>query len=64
MRDASDIMTPLWRGVVVLRVITAVFAVAVIVVHHGGFVRPGLGWAALVGIVSWTGFTGVAYSHE
>ncbi|MEO7194219.1 MAG: DUF5931 domain-containing protein [Pseudonocardiaceae bacterium] len=64
MLAATDVMAPLWRGVVVLRVITAAFAIAVIVVHHDGFARPGLGWAALAGIVLWTGFTCVAYSHD
>ncbi|MGH3830807.1 MAG: MacS family sensor histidine kinase [Pseudonocardiaceae bacterium] len=64
MLAATDVMAPLWRGVVVLRVITAAFAIAVIVVHHGGFARPGLGWAALAGIVLWTGFTCVAYRHH
>ncbi|MGH3855147.1 MAG: MacS family sensor histidine kinase [Pseudonocardiaceae bacterium] len=64
MLAAPDVMAPLWRGVVVLRVITAAFAIAVIVVHHGGFARPGLGWAALAGIVLWTVVTCVAYSHD
>ena len=64
MPAPTDIMTPLWHGVVILRVITAGFAVVVIVVHHGGFDRPDLGWAALVGIVVWTVLTSLAYSYE
>lgn len=64
MPAPTDIMTPLWHGVVILRIITAGFAVAVIVVHHGGFDRPDLGWAALVGIVAWTVLTSLAYSYE
>ncbi|HXT45257.1 MAG TPA: DUF5931 domain-containing protein [Pseudonocardiaceae bacterium] len=64
MPAATDIMTPLWRGVVVLRIITAGFAIAVIIVHHDGFDRPDLGWAALVGIVAWTVLTSLAYSYD
>ncbi|MGH3720346.1 MAG: MacS family sensor histidine kinase [Pseudonocardiaceae bacterium] len=64
MVAATDIMTPLWRGVVVLRVITAAFAIAVVIVHHNGFARPGLGWAGLAGIVVWTVVICLAYSHD
>jgi signal transduction histidine kinase len=64
MPGATDIMTPLWRGVVVLRIITAVFAVGAIIVHHGGFDRPNLGWAALAGIVAWTVLSCLAYSYD
>ena len=64
MPAATDIMTPLWRGVVILRIITAGFAVAAIIVHHGGFDRPDLGWAALVAIVAWTVLTSLAYSYD
>lgn len=64
MPAATDIMTPLWRGVVVLRIVTGVFAVSVIIVHHDGFARPGLGWAVLAGIAVWTAVTSLAYSHD
>jgi signal transduction histidine kinase len=64
MPAATDIMTPLWRGVVVLRVITAVFAIAAIIVHHDGFARPGLGWTVLAGIAGWTVLTCLAYSFD
>ena len=64
MPAATDIMTPLWRGVVILRIITAGFAIAAIIVHHGGFDRPDLGWAALAGIVAWTVLTSLAYSYD
>jgi signal transduction histidine kinase len=60
----TDIMTPLWRGVVVLRAITAAFAIVVIIVQHGSFVRPGLGWAVLAGIAGWTVLTCLAYSYD
>lgn len=60
----TDIMTPLWRGVVVLRVITAAFAIAAIIVHHNGFARPVLGWVVLAGIVVCTVATCLAYSYD
>lgn len=60
----TDIMTPLWRGVVVLRVITAAFAIAAIIVHHDGFARPVLGWVVLAGIVVCTVATCLAYSYD
>jgi signal transduction histidine kinase len=64
MPVGADIMTPLWRGVVVLRVITAAFAAGSIVLHHGGYVRPALGWVVFAGILVWTVLTCLAYSHE
>ncbi|MBV9163673.1 MAG: ATP-binding protein [Pseudonocardiales bacterium] len=64
MPAATDIMTPLWRGVVVLRVITAAFAIVAIIVYHDGFVRPGLGWAVLAGIAVWTVVICLAYSDD
>ncbi|MGH3550886.1 MAG: MacS family sensor histidine kinase [Pseudonocardiaceae bacterium] len=60
----TDIMTPLWRGVVVFRAITAVFAIIAITVHHNGFARPALGWAVLAGIAVWTVLTCLAYSYD
>ncbi len=64
MPVTTDIMTPLWGGVVVFRMITAVFAVVAIIVHHDGFARPDLGWAALAGIALWTVVTCLAYSVD
>jgi signal transduction histidine kinase len=64
MAAASDIMTPLWRGVVVLRIVTAAFAIAAIIVHHDGYARPGLGWVVLASIVIWTVLTCLAYSFD
>jgi signal transduction histidine kinase len=64
MPVATDIMTPLWRGVVVLRVVTAAFAIAAIIVHHDGYARPGLGWVVLAGIAIWTVLTCLAYSYD
>ncbi|MDQ2790248.1 MAG: ATP-binding protein [Pseudonocardiales bacterium] len=60
----TDIMTPLWRGVVVFRAITAAFAIIAITVHHDGFARPVLGWVALAGIAVWTVLICLAYSYD
>ncbi|MGH4010395.1 MAG: MacS family sensor histidine kinase [Pseudonocardiaceae bacterium] len=64
MPVGTDIITPLWRGVVVLRIVTAAFALAAVIVHHDGYDRPYLGWAVLAGIVVWTVVTCLAYSYE
>jgi signal transduction histidine kinase len=64
MPGATDSTTALWRGVVVLRVITAVFAIAAIIMHHDGFARPDLGWVALAGITVWIVLTCLAYSYD
>lgn len=64
MPVGTDLITPLWRGVVILRIVTAVFAIGSIVVHHDGFARPGLGWVVLAGIAAWTVVTSLAYSFD
>lgn len=64
MAAATDIVTPLWRGVVILRIVTATFAIGAILVHHDGYARPGLGWVVLAGIAVWTVFTCLAYSYD
>lgn len=64
MLVGPDLVTPLWRGVVVLRIVTAALAVSAIIVHHDGFARPGLGWLVLAGIVVWTVVTCLAYSFD
>ncbi|MCA1704251.1 MAG: DUF5931 domain-containing protein, partial [Actinobacteria bacterium] len=61
---ATDIMVPLWRGVVVLRIVTAAFAIAAILVHIDGYAQPGLGWTVLAGIAIWTVLTCLAYSYD
>ncbi|HEY6423671.1 MAG TPA: DUF5931 domain-containing protein [Pseudonocardiaceae bacterium] len=64
MPAATDIVTPLWRGVVALRIVTAAFAIAVIIVHHARYARPDLAWAVLAGIAVWTVVTCLAYSFD
>lgn len=64
MPVGTDLITPLWRGVVILRIVTAAFAIGAIIVHHEGFARPGLGWTVLAGIAVWTVVTSLAYSFH
>ncbi|MGH4023313.1 MAG: MacS family sensor histidine kinase [Pseudonocardiaceae bacterium] len=64
MPVGTDLITPLWRGVVILRIVTAALAIGAIIVHHDGFARPGLGWAVLTGIAVWTVVTSLAYSFD
>ncbi|MGH3980746.1 MAG: MacS family sensor histidine kinase [Pseudonocardiaceae bacterium] len=64
MPHGTDTMTPMWRAVVVLRLVCAAFAAAAIVVHHDGYARPQLGWAVLVAMLAWTAVTTVAYSRD
>ncbi len=64
MPAATDIVTPLWRGVVALRIITGAFAIAAIIAYHDTYVRPGLAWMVLAGIAVWTVLTCLAYSFD
>lgn len=64
MPEGTDMMTPLWRGVVVLRLVCAGFAAAAIVTHHDGYARPQLGWVVLVAMLVWTAVVTVAYSLD
>lgn len=64
MSVGPDIVTPLWRGVVLLRIVLAGFAVGAIVVHHDDYTYPRAGLVVLGCIVAWTVFTSIAYSIE
>jgi hypothetical protein len=64
MAEGTDTMTPLWRGVVVLRLLCAAVAAAAIVVHDGGYARPQLGVAVLAAILAWTAVVTVGYSRD
>ena len=64
MPGGTDGTGPLWRGVVVLRVLTLGFAVAVLPAHQTGYVRPQLGWVVVATMVVWTGVTSVCYSRD
>jgi signal transduction histidine kinase len=58
---SGDPTAPLWAGVVVLRLVTFVFAAAVVVIHSPGYVRPWLGWTMLGVMSVWTVITVTAY---
>ncbi|MDQ3150415.1 MAG: DUF5931 domain-containing protein, partial [Actinomycetota bacterium] len=64
MPNGTDTMTPMWRSVVLLRVVMAAFATGAIIVHSDGYAHPGWGWAVLVGMLAWTAVTSVAYSRD
>lgn len=59
-----DPATPLWRGAVVLRAVTLVFAVGAGIVHSGEYARPWLAWTVLGAMALWTVVTGFAYLSE
>ncbi|MPZ64176.1 MAG: ATP-binding protein [Pseudonocardiaceae bacterium] len=64
MPEGTDTMTPLWRGVVVLRLVCAGFAAGAIAIHQDGYVHPQLGWVVLVAILMWTAVVTVTYSVD
>ncbi|MQA14485.1 MAG: ATP-binding protein [Pseudonocardiaceae bacterium] len=64
MPVGTDTITPMWRGVVVLRLVCAAFACGAIVENSGGYARPDAGWAVLVAILGWTAVTSIAYSRD
>lgn len=64
MPDGTDTMTPLWRGVVLLRLVMAAFAASAIVAHSDGYARPQLGWVVLAVMLGWTAVTTFAYSRD
>lgn len=64
MADGADTITPLWRSVVLLRLVMAAFATGAVIVHSDGYARPGLGWVVLACMLAWTAVTSVAYSRD
>ncbi|QRP46102.1 MacS family sensor histidine kinase [Amycolatopsis sp. FDAARGOS 1241] len=60
----SDPATPLWRGVVLLRVVTWLFALGVVIAHRGEFQREWLAWTVVGVMGGWTLVTGIAYARE
>jgi signal transduction histidine kinase len=60
----EDPTTPLWRGAVLLRVLTLLFATAVVIYHYDGYARPGLAVVAVVIMAVWTAVTSVVYLRE
>jgi signal transduction histidine kinase len=60
----TDPTTPLWRGAVLLRILTLLFAAAVVIKHWDGYARPALA-ASVIGLMTlWTGITSVVYLRE
>ncbi|MBB1156033.1 MULTISPECIES: MacS family sensor histidine kinase [Amycolatopsis] len=64
VQPTRDPATPLWRGVVVLRVVTWLFALAVAIAHHTGFQRPWLGWLVIGVMAVWSVVSSFAYMRE
>jgi signal transduction histidine kinase len=64
MPDGTDTVTPLWRGVVLLRLVMATFAASAIIVHSDGYARPNLGWTVLGVMLAWTVVVTLAYSRD
>ncbi|HYZ09603.1 MAG TPA: DUF5931 domain-containing protein [Pseudonocardiaceae bacterium] len=64
MPDGTDTMAPLWRGVVLMRLVTAAFAASAIIVHSEGYARPNLGWPVLGVMLAWTVVMTFAYSRD
>ncbi|MFE0019965.1 MacS family sensor histidine kinase [Amycolatopsis sp. NPDC059021] len=61
---ARDPATPLWRGVIVLRVVTLLFAVGAVFVHRAEYQREWLAWTVLGVMAAWTLVTSVFYAYE
>ncbi|MFD2471405.1 MacS family sensor histidine kinase [Amycolatopsis silviterrae] len=64
VRSTRDPATPLWRGVVVLRVVTWLFALAVVIAHHSDFQRPWLAWLVVGVMGAWSVVSSLAYMRE
>lgn len=60
----SDATTPLWRGAVLLRVLTLAFAVGVVVTHFAGYARPALAAGTILIMAAWTALTSYVYLRE
>jgi signal transduction histidine kinase len=60
----QDPTTPLWWGAVLLRLLTLVFAAAVVIKHYDGYARPGLALLMLAGMAVWTAISSYCYLKE
>jgi signal transduction histidine kinase len=63
-RAPKDPTTPLWRAAVLLRVLTLVFAAAVVFAYRHEYARPTLAWAVLGAMTAWTVVTALFYLPE
>ena len=59
--DVRAALLPLWRGLVVFRVVALAYAAVNVVRDVGLYARPALGIAVLGGMAGWTLVTSVAY---
>ncbi|MEJ2870097.1 DUF5931 domain-containing protein [Actinomycetospora sp. OC33-EN08] len=59
--DVHASLLPLWRGLVLYRVVALAYAVANVVRFAEAYVRPALGVAVVVFMAAWTLVTSVAY---
>jgi signal transduction histidine kinase len=64
MTRQQDPTTPLWRGAVLLRILTLPFAAGVVIKHWDGYARPELAAVAIGVMTVWTGVTSVVYLRE
>lgn len=64
MTGEQDPTAPLWRGAVLLRILTLPFAAGVVIKHWDGYARPWLA-AVMIGLMAvLTGLTSVLYLRE
>ncbi|WP_246076457.1 MacS family sensor histidine kinase [Amycolatopsis cihanbeyliensis] len=63
-RPPRDPATPLWWGTIVLRVITLLFAIALVAADHDGYRRPWLAMVVILAMTGWTVLTSVAYARR
>ena len=61
---AREPATPLWWGTIGLRVLTLLFALGAVIVHHAGYQRPWLAWTVLGVMALWTVANGAVYARE
>ncbi|WP_018684281.1 MacS family sensor histidine kinase [Actinokineospora enzanensis] len=57
----KDALKPLWRASVLLRVITLLFAAAVVVQHGGEYASAALAWVTIAAMAVWTLATSLVY---
>lgn len=58
-----DPATPLWRGVIVLRVTTLLFALGSFIVHFDGYANHWLAWSAFGAMTVWTVVSSLFYAR-
>jgi signal transduction histidine kinase len=64
VRRSRDPITPMWRGVIALRVLTWAFALGTVIVQSGHYAREWLAWTVLGVMAVWSVVTGFLYLRE